>query len=87
MVGRPAQFMKIIQTIMFDDEKRRVVVFQRDDGSFGFEEQRYSEKPLESAWHEVGDHSAIRFETVAGALIEARGRVPWLAEARRGGAD
>ena len=78
--------MKIIQTIMFDAEKRRVIVFQRDDGSFGFEEQRFAEKPLESAWHEVGDNSATRFDSEAGALIHARGRVPWLSEARPGGA-
>jgi hypothetical protein len=79
--------MKIIQTILFDDRKRRVVVFQRDDGSFGFDEQHYAEDPLESPWLPTGDFAAARFDSAARALIEARKHVPWLAEARIDGAD
>jgi hypothetical protein len=74
--------MTIIQTIVFDDQKRRVVVFQRDDGSFGFEEQRYLVNALEKAWLPAGEHSDTRFDTAERALLEARRHVPWLAEAR-----
>ncbi|OAI42685.1 hypothetical protein AYO41_00695 [Verrucomicrobia bacterium SCGC AG-212-E04] len=78
--------MKIIQTIVFDDQKRRIVVLQRDDDSFGFEEQHLSVDHLGQAWIPVGDHSTIRFDTAERALIEARRFVPWLAEARIGDA-
>ena len=74
--------MKIIQTIAFDDQKRRVVVFQRDDGSFGFDEQHASDNPSKSEWVPVGDHAATRFDAAASALIAARRHVPWLAEVR-----
>ena len=74
--------MTILQTIEFNDQKRRVVVFRRDDGSFGFEEQRFLLNPLEKAWLPLGEHSDARFDTAERALIEARKRVPWLAEVR-----
>ena len=38
--------------------------------------------PLESPWLSTGDYAAARFDSAARALIEARKRVPWLAEAR-----
>jgi len=74
--------MTIIQSIVFDDQKRRVIVFRRDDGSFGFEEQQASDNPSKPEWTPTSDHAATRFDAVAGALIAARRHVPWLAEAR-----
>ena len=69
---------KIIQTIYDDSRKRRVIIFHRNDGSFGFEEEFFSDEPLELAWLPSGRDS--RCETAEGALVEACGRVEWLAE-------
>ena len=57
-----------------------MVIFERDDdGSFGFEHQRFSEEPLEMAWVPVG-RSDCRCDTSDRTLEEARGRISWLSE-------
>lgn len=70
--------MKTIQTLYDEPKKRRVVIFEREDGSFGFEHQRFSEEPLEMAWIPFGQD--CRCDTPERALAEARGRVAWLGE-------
>jgi hypothetical protein len=70
--------MKTLETIYDDSRKRRVIVFQRDDGSFGFDEERFSDEPLEMAWLPYGPD--CRCDSAERALSEAHGRVPWLAE-------
>jgi hypothetical protein len=70
--------MKMIQTIYDDSRKRRVIIFQRDDGSFGFDAEHFSDEPLEMAWLQSGFDSHC--DTAERALVEARGRVGWLAE-------
>ncbi len=49
--------MKTIQTITEDPGKRRVVIFQRDDGSFGFEAEYFSDDRPEMAWLPSGSGS------------------------------
>ena len=71
--------MKPVQTIYDDSKKRRVVIFQRDDGSFGFEEQRFSDEPLEMAWIPFGRRDC-HCDTVERALVEVRGRIDWLSK-------
>ena len=70
--------MKPIQTLYDDAKKRRVVIFEREDGSFGFEHQRFSEEPLEMAW--IPYEQDCRCDTPERALAEARGRVAWLGQ-------
>ncbi len=72
--------MTTIETIYDDAKKRRVVLFCREDGSFGFSEERFSDEPLEQAWIPAGRYSACRCDTIERVLPEARGRVSWLAE-------
>jgi len=72
--------MKTIQTIYSDCRKRRVIIFQREDGSFGFDEEHFSEEPLEVAWLQAGYDSHC--DTAERAMVEAHGRVGWLAEGR-----
>jgi hypothetical protein len=71
--------MTTVQTISDETQKRRVIVFRRDDGSFGFEEERIPDKPLETAWIPFGRYSGCRCDTAERALVEARRRVAWLA--------
>ena len=73
--------MKMLETIYDDSRKRRVIIFQRDDGSFGFDEERFSDEPVEMAWLPYGRD--CRCDSAERALSEARGRVSWLAEITR----
>jgi hypothetical protein len=70
--------VKTIQTIYNDSRKRRVIIFQRGDGSFGFDEEHFADEPLEMAWLPAGYDSHC--DTAERALLEARGRVAWLVE-------
>jgi hypothetical protein len=74
--------MKTVQTIYDAAKKRRVEIFERDDGSFGFEEQRFSDEPLEMAWIPVGKppRPNCHCDTEERAVFEARGRIDWLAQ-------
>jgi hypothetical protein len=77
-----APVVKTIRTIYSDSRKRRVIIFQRDDGSFGFDEEHFSDEPLELSWLQAGYDS--RCDTAERAFGEAQGRVPWLAEKKDG---
>lgn len=77
----------IIQTIYAPDRHHRVVVFQRMDGSFGFEEQHYSSIPLEECWLCGPRHSECRCSTQEELLHECVSRVSWLADSIARGRD
>jgi hypothetical protein len=64
--------------ILYDDEgKRRVIIYQRAKGTFGFEKEYFSDDEFEHCWMPCGGGFSFcdTFET---ALREARGRVNWL---------
>jgi hypothetical protein len=60
---------------------RRVVIYHREAGTFGFEEQRFSDVPEERCWLSVGRRSEAVCPTEELAVREAQGRVSWLAGA------
>jgi hypothetical protein len=73
----------VVRTIYSRDRLRRVEIFQRNDGSFGFKEDQFSDDPFERCPH--WDHYAIRHSesfcpSEAIALREVIGRVDWLSE-------
>lgn len=70
--------MTIVNELVAPDGKRKVQVFRRDDGSFGFESLRFSEEPLEMCWIPHGRFSECFAPTADIAEREARGRVDWL---------
>jgi hypothetical protein len=74
--------MKTVQVIYDDSKKRRVVIFEHIDGMFGFEEQRFSDEPLEMNWVPVGKSPRPNCfcDSAERASFEARGRIDWLAE-------
>lgn len=53
-----------------------VDVFQRQDGSFGFEEFRRDPEDA-SGWYAVGGFKPLRFETADDADRDAASRVFW----------
>lgn len=73
---RRTNFVRIIERIFDVSGSRRVLIFQREDGSFGFDEERFSREPLEMSWIPRGYDS--RCDTRERALSEAMGRVEWL---------
>jgi len=72
--------MKTVQTIYDVSMERRVVLFESDDRSFGFEEQRFSREPLEMCWVPVGKppHPNTPCDTVEQASLEACRNIYWL---------
>lgn len=71
----------VVRTIYSRDRLRRVEIFQRDDGSFGFKEDRFSDDPFERCWIDFAvRHSESFCPSEAIALREVIGRVDWLSE-------
>jgi len=48
---------QIINILQHENARLRVVIFQRRDGTFGFEEQKLSDDPLERCWIPAGQYS------------------------------
>jgi hypothetical protein len=68
----------IVKELVARDGKRKVQIFRRHDGSFGFESLRFSEEPLEMDWISCGAFSECIAPSCEVAEREARGRVEWL---------
>jgi len=77
-----------VKTFFNHDRTRKVVIFQRPDGTFGFEESKYMDGvedafppgigEIRPYWLPLG-HSSW-FDTLEVAVREAKSRVPWLAK-------
>jgi hypothetical protein len=69
--------MRVVKTIEHPrDDTRRVEIFQRANGTYGFREWRY--QPEYDAWVPYGIYSNAVTDTAERAEDEARGRVSWL---------
>ena len=66
----------IKKTFLNSDGKGKVEVFQRADGTFGFEELKFGQE--EQAWLPVGKYSIAIIDSLESAIKEAKGRVAWL---------
>ena len=73
---------EIVRTIASPDGNRRVDIFKRDDGLYGFVQLAYyregSLTPPSSYWAPLGDWGTIT-DTPEAAEREARASIPWLA--------
>ena len=70
--------MKIVKELVASDGTRKVQIFQRENGTFGFEALRFSDDPLEMCWIPEGRFSLCFADEVQIAEREARDRVDWL---------
>ena len=69
----------VIRSIAPDGESICVDIFQRSDGSFGFDEfRRDPEDP--SGWFNIGHHGHHIFDSAAEALATAKKSVAWLSD-------
>ncbi|MFT4959258.1 MAG: hypothetical protein ACI92Z_000331 [Paracoccaceae bacterium] len=67
----------VLRSINLDGETVSVDIFQRPDGSFGFDEFR---RDVEDGrgWFSIGHHGHIFFDSEAKALSAAAETVGWL---------
>ena len=66
-----------IQIIYDNDRKQRVIIFRRQDSTFGFEEEYFSGHEFEMCWLTRGRNISF-FDTYKTALREVYSRVDWL---------
>ncbi len=72
---------EVVRTIYSRDRLRRVEVFKRDDGSFGFKEDAFSQELFEHCWIDYAvRHSESFCPSEQIVLREVIGRVGWLKE-------
>ena len=68
---------KVVHSVNLDGEGLCVDVFQRPDGTYGFEEYRRDpEDPR--GWYPVGFYGAQRFDSFEAAQRNALQQVAWL---------
>lgn len=70
--------MKIVKELLSEDGTRKVEIFERDNGTFGFKALKFSDDPLEMSWFPYGRFSDCFAPNESIAEREARGRVEWL---------
>jgi len=69
---------RLIKTIVRPDGKRRVLIYERSDGDFEFEEQKFSDDPLEMSWMPISRRRKSTCDSAETAEREARDRIEWL---------
>lgn len=72
-----AQTNTVIQSINYDGDTICVDIFQRPDGSFGFEEFRRDPEDGRG-WFAIGHYGYADFTTALAALDAAKARIGWL---------
>jgi hypothetical protein len=68
----------IVKELVAQDGKRKVQIFRRAEGTFGFDSLRFSEDPLEMSWIPHGRFSSCIAASAEVGEREARARVDWL---------
>ena len=69
---------QVIQEIHSADGKLRLLICQRQSGSFYYESQHFSEHEHEMCWIADSRQSIGIYESQSTALREARGNIDWL---------
>lgn len=69
---------QITKELLAPDGKRKVAIYCREDGSYGFEVLRFSHEPTELSWIPYGRFSECFVPGEQTAESEARSRVDWL---------
>jgi len=70
---------KVVRSFNMEGELRCVDVFQRIDGTYGFEE--YRRDPEDGrGWFAIGYYGEQQFCSSSDALVEAQKKVLWLAD-------
>ena len=65
------------------DGSRKAEIFERPDGTFGFDELAFGID--EDTWFPVGEYSVAIVDSLEHAISEAKGRIAWLSCEAQGG--
>lgn len=71
--------IQILKSLYSLDKSKRVNFIQRSDGHFYFEEEHFSDEPLEMCWLPVPRQLSI-CDSIDTAIYEAKGSIGWLRE-------
>ncbi len=71
--------MKFLKTIFSLDNRKRVNFIQNKNGHFYFEEEHFSDEPLEMCWLPITRQLSI-CDSIDTAIREAKGNIHWLDE-------
>jgi hypothetical protein len=80
-MGMAASY-RVVKSLENDAADRCVDIFERFDGTFGFEECRRDQEDA-TQWFPLDKYSRLVFATEASALAEAIARVAWLASDKK----
>ena len=72
--------IKKLKEIYDVERKRRVIIYQNDLGTFGYEQEYFSEDHFEMCWIPTGRKVVGFYDSAATAETEARANVDWLKE-------
>ena len=67
-----------VQEIYDQDKERRIVIFQRDDGTFFYEEEYFSRDEYEMCWIPKRQQRIGFYDSQETALREAIANTDWL---------
>ncbi len=71
---------KVVRSINLPGEHICVDIFQRPDGTYGFDEFRRDPEDPGGGWYSIGHFGDRRFEYAEAALGAAKNLVEWLAK-------
>ena len=67
----------IVKELVAPDGRRKVQIFRRDNGTYGFESFRFDDDPLALCWVPYGRFSKCIADSEELAEHEARGHIDW----------
>ncbi len=70
----------LVQEFYAEGKERRVNIYQRQDGTFYFQEECFSRREFEHCWIPVRQSVASFFDIQETAVKEASGRIEWLSD-------
>ena len=70
-----------VQRIVGQSGKRRLDIFENEDGTFSFDELRFDEQEKCFCLLRPRSGTLGRMASLKECLAEAKGRIPWVAEA------
>jgi len=68
----------VVRILSEDSGLRRVLIVRRENDTFGFEEEHWSDEPLEQCWIQRGHYSISICDSEEAAIREAHNRISWL---------
>lgn len=72
---------RVVKTILSPDGTRKVEIYRRGDGSFGFAVSKFDDRPDKQCWIKIHRYPRCWAESEDAAEAEARKQVSWAAEA------